>query len=339
MPYNKPLISVIMPAYNAGAYLAEAIESILNQTCGDFELLLLDDGSTDNTREIATSYQDKRIRYLPNKLNLKLVATLNRGLDLARGHYIARMDADDVSLPQRFEKQVKFLEENEDVVCVGTGMRTLGLDNDYDILYDSRSEVVKVLLLFSCKIAHATVLLKHDLLRRYPIRFNNAYLHVEDFDFFYRLSRIGKVCSIPEILYLRRFHQHQVCIKERQHQIQTERKLRKKILQELFPQVFDSVEKFNIAERYFVEQKQPTSLNELMHALQFFSTWLNFPNEKEAPPSVLFPMLAKRCWDMCTNAPFTVKGLSRSYERMGFIKWFNPGLANRFKLRLRDILN
>lgn len=339
MSYNSPLISVIMPAYNAGAYLAEAIESILNQTCGDLELLLLDDGSTDNTREIALSYQDRRLRYLPNNRNLKLVATLNRGLDLARGRYIARMDADDVSLPQRFEKQVNFLEKNEDVMCVGTGMRTLGLENNHDILYDSRPEVVKVLLLFSCKIAHATVLIKHELLRRYPLRFSNAYLHVEDFDFFYRLSRIGKVCSIPEVLYLRRFHEHQVCYKERKHQILTERRLRKKILQELFPQVFDSEEKFNIAENYFIEQKQPTSPNELMHVLQFFSTWLNFPNEKEAPSHILFPRLARRCWDMCTNAPFTVKGLSRIYNRMGFINWFDPGLVNRFKLSLRGILS
>lgn len=327
-----------MPAYNAGQYLAEAIESILNQTCDDFELLLLDDGSTDNTKEIALSYHDKRLRYLPNGRNLKLVATLNRGLDLARGRFIARMDADDISLPQRFEKQVRFLEENKDVVCVGTAMRTLGLEKDYDIFYDSRPEVVKVLLLFSCKIAHPTVMIRQETLQKFPLRYNTQYIHVEDFDFFNRMSVLGKVCSIEDVLLLKRMHHEQITKTQRPIQIEIEKLLRKKILGEQFPEVFTEQKHFDFLEDYFIELKQPDTEDKLFEVLCFFSSWIHHPNANVASPYVLNPMLAKRCWDMCTNAPFSTKGLARIYKRMGFLKWFDPGLSNRLKLSLRGYL-
>lgn len=327
-----------MPAYNAGQYLAEAIESILNQTCDDFELLLLDDGSTDNTKEIALSYHDKRLRYLPNGRNLKLVATLNRGLDLARGRFIARMDADDISLPGRFERQIRFLEENLEIGCAGTGMRTLGLENDYDILYDHRPEVVKTQLMFSCKVAHATVVIRSEILKQYPLRFNARYLHVEDFDFFYRLSRVTDVCSIPEFLYHRRHHPEQVCNKERQHQIITEQLLRKKILSDNYPEVFTSENDFQMSERFFVETEQPSDKEELVRVLNFFARWIEHPNSDAASPDILNPWLARRCWDICTNATFSKRGLERIYVKMGFLKWFDPGLHNRLKLSLRGYL-
>ena len=109
---SKPLVSVLMAVYNGEKYLLEAIESILNQTYTNFEFLIINDGSTDSTEEIILSYSDQRIRYIKNEQNLKLIASLNKGLDLAKGKYIARMDADDISLPDRLEKQVNFLERN-----------------------------------------------------------------------------------------------------------------------------------------------------------------------------------------------------------------------------------
>ena len=113
-----PLISVILPAYNAERFLEEAIDSILAQTYKNFELIVLNDGSTDRTEEIILSYNDPRIRYIKNESNLKLIKTLNKGIALARGKYIARMDADDISLPTRFEKEIEFMEIHPDIgVC------------------------------------------------------------------------------------------------------------------------------------------------------------------------------------------------------------------------------
>src|SRR3989338_7703392 len=102
----KPAISVIMPVYNGEKYLREAIESILNQSFSDFELFIINDGSTDGTAGIIASFHDPRIVYLKNESNLGLSRSYNRGIDAARGKYIARMDADDMSIPKRFERQI-----------------------------------------------------------------------------------------------------------------------------------------------------------------------------------------------------------------------------------------
>ena len=115
---EEKLISVILPAYNAETYLKEAIDSILVQTYKNFELIVLNDGSTDRTEEIILSYDDARIRYVKNDTNLKLIKTLNKGIELAKGDYIARMDADDISLPTRFEEEIKYMEMHPDIdVC------------------------------------------------------------------------------------------------------------------------------------------------------------------------------------------------------------------------------
>ena len=118
----QPKISVVMPAYNAENYIREAIDSILAQTFRDFEFLIIDDGSTDHTVEIIRSYSDSRIRLYQNERNMGVAATLNRGLDLARGEYIARMDADDISLPERFAKQAAYMDAHPDVAVCGSNI-------------------------------------------------------------------------------------------------------------------------------------------------------------------------------------------------------------------------
>ena len=112
--------TVLMSVFNGEKYLKEAIESILGQTFSDFEFLIINDGSTDSSKEIILSYNDPRIRYVENEKNIGLTKSLNKGLALAQGEYIARMDADDVSLPERLEKQVNFLDSQKDIVLAGS---------------------------------------------------------------------------------------------------------------------------------------------------------------------------------------------------------------------------
>src|ERR1700761_204383 len=124
-----PLVSVLMPVFNAQRYVAAAVNSILDQTLGDFELIIVDDGSTDQSTAILRRLagRDGRIRLI-SRPNTGYVVALNEALDAARGEFLARMDADDVSLPQRFEKQVQFLQENPDFVLVGTHVTTMDAD-------------------------------------------------------------------------------------------------------------------------------------------------------------------------------------------------------------------
>jgi glycosyltransferase EpsE len=140
-----PKISVIMGVYNDDTHIANAIDSILNQTYEDFEFIICDDGSKDQSVNIVNDYMknDSRIKLLKNEKNLGLAASLNRCIDVAQGEYIARMDSDDVSLPTRFEKQVKFLDENPEIMIVGTAVDLFDetgifgerfLNNDYSAI-------------------------------------------------------------------------------------------------------------------------------------------------------------------------------------------------------------
>ena len=130
---DEPVVSVLMSVYNARPdELRQSIESILNQTYGDFEFIIINDGSTNETEDVILSYKDKRIRYVKNETNLKIIASLNKGLKLCRGKYIARLDADDYSAPLRLEHQVKYMEEHPNVGGLGTFFKRLHNNLEYD---------------------------------------------------------------------------------------------------------------------------------------------------------------------------------------------------------------
>jgi glycosyltransferase involved in cell wall biosynthesis len=182
-----PAISVVMPVYNGGKYLKEAIESILNQTYKDFELILINDGSTDASEEIIESFSDKRIVYLDNGKNLGLAASFNAGIDAARGAYIARMDADDISLPERFEKQLSYLERKPHIGIVGSsimiineGGRRLAVH-----LRPKTHKEIKFSSLFSSPMYHPTVMGRTEIFRSH--HYNETFSNSEDYELWSRL--------------------------------------------------------------------------------------------------------------------------------------------------------
>jgi glycosyltransferase involved in cell wall biosynthesis len=200
------LISVILPAYNAELYLKEAIDSILAQTFTDFELIVINDGSTDKTEEIILAYEDERIVYIKNEQNLGLIGTLNKGMDLAKGKYIARMDADDICFPQRFAKQVDFLEENQEYIICGTAAYRF-----YDHISDGKAfnpplndENIRVRLFFNSGFIHPSVMFRADAVRNHHLRFSYDYKYAEDYFFWIDLLKYGKGFNLKEkLLYYR----------------------------------------------------------------------------------------------------------------------------------------
>jgi len=153
---NNPLISVVLSVYNAEKYLVEAIKSILNQTFKDFEFIIINDGSTDKSLEIIESYQkeDERI-ILISRENKGLIASLNEGIEKAKGKYIVRMDADDISLSTRFEEQVKIMEENQNIGLCGTSVIVFGNNIKNDVWKLSKDDkTIKTELLFSSPLFH-----------------------------------------------------------------------------------------------------------------------------------------------------------------------------------------
>lgn len=206
---DKPLISVLMPVYNASKYLTFSIESILNQAFTDFEFIIINDGSYDNSEEIIMSYKDSRILYIKNETNLKLIQTLNKGLSVASGKYIARMDADDIANPDRFEKQVHFLENNSEYGIVGSFAETFGIKKQV-LKYVEDDADIRYALISHNPFIHSTVMLRRSILTIYKLQYCRDQLHVEDYGLWIRMMNYTKGKILPEILVSYRLHCDQI---------------------------------------------------------------------------------------------------------------------------------
>lgn len=214
MSKSDPFISVLMPVYNGEKYLREAIDSILNQTYTNFEFIIINDGSTDTTEEIILSYEDERILYIKNEENLRLIRTLNKGLDLAKGKYIARMDADDISLPSRLEKQVLFMEDNPRVGLMGAYYKSFSenISNEHTINGTPfrSNEGLQFRLLFSSTIRHPTAFIKTEVLRKHRLFFHLDYFHAEEHKLWVEIAKHAEVTVIKDPLVLVRYHENSI---------------------------------------------------------------------------------------------------------------------------------
>ena len=228
-------ISVIMPVYNAEKYLIDAIDSILNQTFINFEFLIINDGSTDKSKEIILSYNDKRIRYVENETNLKLIKTLNKGIGLANGKYIIRMDADDISMPNRFQEQFDFMELNQDVVLCGSFAEKFGIDKGIFLVPSSDKEIRETFVVHSPFI-HPSVIIRHSTVKENKIIYNDKYLHAEDYKFWLELLKIGKVHNIKKVLLRYRTSQDQISNKYSKEQAYTSQKIRREFIKDYLGQ-------------------------------------------------------------------------------------------------------
>lgn len=207
---QTPRVTVLMSVYNGERYLREAIESILGQTFTDFKFIIVNDGSTDSSRDIVLSYSDPRIRLIDNPENMGLIKSLNRGLALARGEYVARQDADDRSLPFRLEKQVAFLEVNPAVALLGTQARVI---DEYGIpvrfLY-FRKPVTKFgiqwRLMIDSAFVHSSVMFRRNVIWDELRGYNEAFVGREDADLWSRVILNHEVQNLPETLVDYRSH-------------------------------------------------------------------------------------------------------------------------------------
>lgn len=231
---KQPLISALMSVYNGERFVAEAVESILNQSCTDFEFLVVNDGSTDRSADIIRSFNDPRIVYIENPVNMGLIASLNKGLALARGRYIARMDHDDVALPERFSEQIAHLEGNRDLVVAGS---------DYYLVTDNRetrsaqhwsrhSDYLKTVLLFSTCFAHPTVMMK-NVFRETGLTYEGEFKHTEDYRLWTRLAAQGGFAVIPKALIRYRVHAGQTTVQNRSAQFALSARIREDYLEKL----------------------------------------------------------------------------------------------------------
>ncbi len=190
----SPKISVILPAYNAEQYLRTAVDSILSQSFKDFELLIINDGSTDFTKEVILSYNDERIRYIENEKNLGLIETLNKGISLSKGEYIARMDADDICHLSRFQMQIDFMEKNPEYIICSSSRKefTHSISHFHLSVLPVDDISIRIHSIFSTPFTHPAVIFRSDVVKENNLFFEKDYKYAEDYQLWIKILQYGK---------------------------------------------------------------------------------------------------------------------------------------------------
>ncbi|GAL12841.1 glycosyl transferase group 2 family protein [Vibrio astriarenae] len=218
------MISVLLPTYNSGKYIARAIDSVLKQTYTDFELIVVDDGSTDDTLDVLKQYTDPRIVVISFTENKGIVEALNHGLRQCNRKYIARMDADDICLPTRFAEQLRFLESNPDYVACGCSIINFAEDTESYMRYPTTDEEIRVALtFFERNICHPTVMMRRSTLIGHEINYRSNYHYAEDYTLWIDLSKQGKLHNLKKPLLKYQRHGDQISKRYYHQQVETSR--------------------------------------------------------------------------------------------------------------------
>lgn len=267
---KQPLISVIMSTYNDELYIEESLRSILNQTLADFELIIYDDCSTDHTVEKIRAFHDPRIQLICNEENCGLTKNLNKGLRIARGKYIARMDGDDISEQTRFEKQVAFLEEHPSVYLISCHAQNFG-ESDLVNRIRGNSEVLRCRMLIRPVFAHPGFMMRRELIEE-GFFYDETFRTAQDYEFAVRAAGTHEIGMVPEILLHYRVHKKQISNTVNDNQVTNADRVRQKQLGQL--KITLSGEEQQVYNDWVYERK-PQSFEEFLEAsalLQRFVT-------------------------------------------------------------------
>ena len=334
---NSPRVTVLLPVFNGENYLREAIESILAQTFHDFEFLIINDGSTDKSVEIIRSYADPRIRLVVNEQNLGLIATLNKGVDLSRGEYIARMDQDDISLHQRLEKQISFLDKNRNVGVLGTWVRTFGSVAETVWDYPGDPETIKCRFLFESVLAHPSTMLRKKMLNDHNLYYSNDHVNAEDYEMWVRCSRYADISNLQEVLLLYRFHEEKIGSKRLKEQQATTKKIRREQLNRLLlsPTADDLIMHDAISKWEFKADKD---------YIEKVHQWLCKVQSANSRTSVYSEpafsrVLAQRWFAFCNEATVLGFWIWKTYWRSPFSKDFDLDLERKIRFGLETAVH
>ena len=210
-------VTILLPAYNAALYLRDSLDSIMRQAFKDFDELLIDDGSMDDTSKIAIEYSniDRRIKYYKNEKNIGLIKTLNKGLSLAKGEYIVRMDADDIMFDDRLYKQVKYMDSNPECFVCGGQMEYIGGLTGMAPILPQKYEDLLYLSLINCPLYHPTTIIRNSAIKQFGLKYNDSYKHAEDYKFWSDIifSHPNSIANIKDVVLFYRISNNQITAK------------------------------------------------------------------------------------------------------------------------------
>ncbi len=224
--------SVIMPVFNRQRYLKESMESVLNQSFTDFEFIIIDDASTDDSLQIIYSFHDSRIVLLKNKTNIGISASRNLGLKIAKGEYIIVFDSDDVNVPRRFELQIRFMDDNPQIGVCGSWYETFGTEKRVFLL-PKNSDFLKAQLLFGSSLCHPSVILRRELMNSCQIMYNEEFNSSIDYELWAQLLDKAVFTNMQHVLLKYRVHKKQVSDVIKHDQLSNASKIRAELLSKM----------------------------------------------------------------------------------------------------------
>jgi len=330
---TNPKVTVLMPVHNGERYLREAVDSILKQSFTDFEFLIIDDGSTDGSKAIVKSYEDPRIRLIANPENRGTVHVLNQGISEAKGTYIARMDADDISLPTRLEKQVHFMDNHPEIGISGTAMRLIKngkLKNTRKL--PETDEELKIQLLFSTCFFHPTVILRTELATAHPYPDNLVY--TQDYNYWTKLALLTRFANHRETLLYFREHEGQLSLRKADLQVKNARHIRYGFLRQMIGA--PTHEELEIHHQ-IAENRRDVDLQ----AAERWLVKLLALNEsvKHFNPVILQREISRRWWLTCRKNTTHSKDTLALYRSSPLTPYYRPEMPKYLKFVLRCLIS
>jgi glycosyltransferase involved in cell wall biosynthesis len=334
MKTKPPKVSVIMPIYNAEKYVGEAIRSILRQTFKDFEFLILNDGSRDQSLHVIESFKDSRIILINHKTNKGLVAILNQGLKLARGQYIARMDADDVSYPKRLATQIKFLEQHPHIAAVGSWVKTMGIEKNRGWQYRTDPTILECELLFDAPLAHPSAMLRSATLRKHNLIYRIK--HAEDYGLWNDIAQHAHLSNIPRYLLHYRVHPQQTGAIQSTIRTRAAQSLRNAIVRHLVP-------KANLKELALHQQIATRSFDPSLKFISQTERWLLKIKKRNSQKNIyqanaLNKVLGFYWWQVCQSNTKQGTSILKIYKNSKLVTDYNPNSVNRLKFWIKCCL-
>lgn len=327
-----PDVSVVMSVYNSAPYLREAVDSILMQTLKNFEFIIINDGSTDESLSILKSYNDSRIILIDNGVNKGLIYSLNKGISVARGKYIARMDSDDISLAFRLEKQIQFLEANPQVGVCSCDYTQFNSTSEKSFSSFTNHDEIFSFLLFNSSVVHPTLMIRKTILDLNEKCFDENYKHAEDYELWSRLIFMCNFSSVSEQLFKYRLHEHQVTRIHNTLQQQSADKIRENILKKAGFQFNEEELRVHCA----LGSSKLITREEDLRLLGLWLSKLIIQNNQlqVIEKNIFIRSMHKQWFDACGNTNLGI----RAYYMFDKIKFTSNYKVNKFKLLVKCLI-
>ncbi len=328
-----------MPVYNGEDFLHETIESVLNQTYSDFLFLIINDGSKDKTKEIIKNYADKRIIYHENETNLGLVASLNKGINMVETEFMARIDADDLWVQNKLEKQINLLDSHPDIGICGTSIKKFGAFEG-TFIFPTENETLKAGFLFYCMMSHPSVIFRMSFLKETGLRYRPDFYPAEDYKMWVDALLHTQIYNIPEVLVYYRQHDNQITQETNILQKTKTNEIKVELLRRIYPNVTEEELSFHLNSFIPLDFKSISDYKKSKN-------WTNKIITKNNETQYIKPEILKK--ELSRYLQIGLKGylLKKYFEKISIINyfkyicsfdWIHLSAKKNFKLFFKTIL-